>query len=110
MKFDKTYNNILFESMGDIKLKDLMVTQNSVKRSEQLPELVEAINNGDYVEPIRISETDYGTFRIEDGTHRAVAYVLSGRESLTYGEYEIVPLNKNRNTIKPLLDFVATIT
>lgn len=91
-----------------IKIENLYVTQYYVDRIEQIPSIIQSIQNGEYINPIMISEIpgSYVNYRIEDGTHRAVAYVLSGRDELKYGEYQLVPFNNSRKTTNSLINFV----
>jgi len=90
-----------------IPLSKLLVSQLNVNRKEQIPDLVDKIKQGDYISPIRISEVDDNKFRIEDGTHRAVAYILSGKKYLEYGEFELVPFNKYRATKGLLTNIIS---
>ena len=94
----------------EIELDKLYTTQSSAKRSHQIKDIIASIKDGDYIEPIHLSEIEDGVYRIEDGTHRAIAYYLSGKKELGYGEYEIVPFNPNRNTIMPLPKLVDLVT
>ncbi len=89
-----------------IELNKLFTTQRKIERKEQIPGLITAIENGDYIDPVLISEIDHNIYRIEDGTHRATAYLLSGKDVLEYGEFEIVPFNKSRPTLTLLPDLV----
>lgn len=74
----------------------LYVSQRKLRRAEQIPALIEAIQNGDYISPIRISEAEDGTLQIDDGHHRAVAYWLSGRKRLERHEYDLVLTDRHR--------------
>ncbi len=92
-----------------VQLNNLFTTQRKIERKDQIPEIIKAIKNGDYINPVLISEIGYNLYRIEDGTHRATAYLLSGRDVLEYGEFEIVPFNKSRPTLELLFDLVNEI-
>ena len=92
-----------------ISLDKLMVSQWNLNRVDQIKGIIDSIKNGEYVDPINVSELGDDIFRIEDGNHRAVAYFLSGRLSLNYGEFNIVPFNASRNTVGLLKDLVAEL-
>ncbi|MBN1431097.1 MAG: ParB N-terminal domain-containing protein [Anaerolineae bacterium] len=74
----------------------LYVSQRKLRQVEQIPALIEAIHNGDYIPPIRISEAEDGTLQVDDGHHRAVAYWLSGRRHLERHEYDLVLTERYR--------------
>jgi ParB-like chromosome segregation protein Spo0J len=92
-----------------IPLSDLFVAQSNLKRLGQISHIVESIKNNEYVEPIKVSEIEEDQYRVEDGTHRSVAYLISGRTHLEDGEYEIVPVNYSRATKIPLQDLANKI-
>jgi hypothetical protein len=68
----------------------LFVSQRKLRQPEQLPALIQAIRDGDYIPPIRLSEAEDGTIQVDDGHHRIVAYWLSGRTCLKQHEYVIL--------------------
>lgn len=71
-------------------ITSLFVSQRNLRRPGQLPALVRAIQNGEEIPPIRLSEADDGTVQVDDGHHRAAAYWLSGRMELEEHEYELL--------------------
>jgi hypothetical protein len=71
-------------------INKLFVSQRKLRQPGQVPELVQAIQEGDYVPPIRLSEAEDGTVQVDDGHHRIVAYWLSGRAKLERHEYTLI--------------------
>lgn len=84
----------------------LFVTQRKLYRSWQIPGLVRAIQNGDYVPPIRLGECEDGTIQVENGHHRAAAYWLSGRAELQTGEYVLFFRDQPRNCFGRISDML----
>jgi hypothetical protein len=74
----------------------LFVSQRKLRHPGQIPALVEAIRNGAYISPIRLSEAEDGTVRVDDGHHRIVAYWLAGRRELERHEYTLILTDRPR--------------
>jgi hypothetical protein len=74
----------------------LFVSQRKLRQPGQVPALVEAIRNGDYIPPVRLSEAEDGTIQVDDGHHRIVAYWLSGRTKLERHEYTLILTDRPR--------------
>jgi len=90
-----------------MNILDVLVTQRKLKRKELLPVLVEAIKNNEYIEPIDILKDSNGRYIIENGHHRATAYVISGRDKLEDYEYNVLYADSERpvfGSIKDLMD------
>ena len=94
-----------------ISVNNLMVAQGCANRVEQISSLISNILQGKPVAAILVSEMENGQFRVEDGTHRAIAYCLSGREFIDDGndEFQIVPFNKDRNTMGSLKNLIVKV-
>jgi hypothetical protein len=86
----------------------LFATQRNLRRAEQIPRLVEAIQRGEKIPPIRLSEADDGTIQVDDGHHRLIAYRLSGRTHLEQGEYELRFTDKPRPRFGRLSDLLES--
>jgi len=87
-----------------IQINKLLVCQKRVRRAEQIPSIVKSIKLGEFIPPVIVSETGEGMFRIEDGVHRSISYLLSGREYIEDGEFYIVPFNRSRVTTGTLVE------
>ena len=79
-----------------MEITRLFVSQRKLRQPEQIPALVQAIWNGDYINPIQLSEDEEGTIQVDDGHHRIVAYWLSGRTDLERHEYTLIFSDKPR--------------
>ena len=73
-----------------VKLENIHVTQRKLRNVDQLPLMLKAIADDDYLPPVRLAEFEDGSIHIEDGHHRCTAYWLSGREHLESHEYLLV--------------------
>ena len=74
----------------------LFVSQRKLRQPGQILALVEAIQNGDYIPPIRLSESEDGTVQVDDGHHRIVAYWLGDRTELERHEYTLILTDRPR--------------
>lgn len=90
-------------------IEDLFVSQCVLRRAGQIPTLVFAIHRGDRIPPIRLSEADDGTVQIDDGHHRAVAYWLSGRQTLAPGEYLLIQTDSARRRTGKFSKLIANV-
>lgn len=94
-----------------MQLATLYVSQRGLRRPEQIPALVEAIQNGDPIPPIRLSVDDDGSIQVEDGHHRATAFWLAGRDKLSPQDYLLFPVSDlPRHRLGTLQDFVLRNT
>lgn len=73
-----------------VKLQEIYVTQRKLRNVDQLPQMLEAIANGDLLPQVRLAEFENGSIHIEDGHHRCLSYWLSGRETLDEHEYVLI--------------------
>ena len=70
-----------------MELNHIFVTQRRLRNVAQLPDLTRDVGVSLRVPPVILGELEDGTVFIIDGHHRCVAYVLSGRTTLQFGEY-----------------------
>ena len=87
----------------------MYVSQRKLRVVEQLPAMIAAIKEGDLLPPILLSEDEDGSVQIEDGHHRATAYLLSGRTELMAHEYLLLPRERRRPRFGRLLDLLQRI-
>jgi hypothetical protein len=87
----------------------LFVSQRKLRRPGQIPALVEAIRNGDHVNPIRLSEAEDGTVQVDDGHHRIVAYWLGGRRELKGHEYTLILTDRLRPRFGRVADLLRRV-
>lgn len=87
-------------------LTSLYVSQRQLRSPAQLCALIAAIRDGD---PIPPSEDDDGSFQIEDGHHRATAYVLAGRDLLEPHEYIVIPRERRRPRFGGIADLLNRV-
>jgi len=71
-------------------IQNIWMSQKSLRRKEQIPEMIRVIEEGGNLPPIIIAECEDGEFQLEDGHHRLTAYWLSGRTNLERGEFVLV--------------------
>lgn len=93
-------------------LSKLFVSQRKLRSPGQLCALIRSIRDGARVPPILVTEDDDGSMQIEDGHHRATAYLLSGRKKLESHEYVLMPRERRRprfGRIKDLIERVAEL-
>jgi len=83
-----------------MRLDILNICQRNLKRFEQIEGLAAAIKADEPIPLIEIIETEQG-FQINNGHHRAVAYVVAGRTELFPYEYIFVH-NEPRPEFGPL--------
>lgn len=74
-----------------MKIADIWVSQKSLKRYKQIPELVEIIKSGNYHEipAIELICNDHDEVQLLDGHHRLAAYYLAGWRTLEYSDFHI---------------------
>ena len=65
-------------------------SQRSLQRKEIIPDLIEQIQQNQYITPVTILEDENGTLFVKDGHHRLAAYILSGRTVLEKHEYVLI--------------------
>jgi hypothetical protein len=87
-------------------ITQLFVSQRKLRTPGQVPALVAAIQQGDGIPPIRLSEAEDGTVQVEDGHHRIVAYWLSGRRRLQRHEYTLILTDRPRPRFGRVADLV----
>lgn len=90
-------------------LQTLYVSQRRLRNPGQLPRLIAAVCASDPLPPILISEDDDGSLQLEDGHHRALAYVLAGRARLERGEYVLIPRERRRPRFGRLVDLAVRV-
>lgn len=73
-----------------MKLNEIYVTQRKLRNVDQLPLMLCAIADDDYLPPVKLAEFEDGSIHIEDGHHRCLSYWLSGRDELERHEYILV--------------------
>lgn len=88
-------------------LTQLFVSQRKLRNPGQIPGLIASILNGDLLPAILLSEDDDGSIQIEDGHHRATAYLLSGRTQLRFHEYLLLPRERIRPRFGRIADLIA---
>lgn len=92
-----------------MELSKLFVSQRKLRAPAQVAGLVACVRHGELLPPILLSEDDDGTVQIEDGHHRATAYLLSGRARLAAHEYLVLPRTRLRPRFGRLLDLLARV-
>jgi len=75
-----------------MQLSTLYVSQRRLRNPDQIPALVEAIQNGWPVSPVRLSEDDDGSIQVEDGHHRITAFWIAGKHELTPQDYLLLSI------------------
>jgi hypothetical protein len=90
-------------------ITQLFVSQRKLRRPEQLPALVSAIQQGDPIPPIRLTEAEDGTVQVDDGHHRVVAYWLSGRTKLARHEFRLTLTDRPRPRFGRVADLLRRV-
>ena len=90
-------------------LSSAFVSQRKLRNPQQISAMSSAIAEGDLLPPILLSQDEDGSIQIEDGHHRAVAYLLSGRTSLLPHEYVVLPRERLRPRFGLLGDLLSRI-
>jgi hypothetical protein len=88
-------------------ITQLFVSQRKLRQPGQIPVLIEAIQQGDPVPPIRLTEAEDGTIQVDDGHHRIVAYWLCGRTRLQRHEYTLFLTDRPRPRFGKVADLLA---
>jgi hypothetical protein len=91
-----------------MNINDIYVTQRTLRCPEQVPAMVTAIEQGDPLPLVVLSEFEDESIQIEDGHHRCLAYWLSGRRDLGQVEYLLVQ-RELRNNHKRRFGFVSDL-
>ena len=86
-----------------MQLGQICVTHWKLRNPAKVTEMVEAILRGDLLPPVQLLELPDGTVRIQDGHHRCLAYWMSGRTRLCWGEYQ----KREFITILTVFEYVA---
>ena len=73
-----------------VNLNAIYVTQRKLRNIDQLQAIVCAIENEEFLPPVRLAEFEDGSIHVEDGHHRCLSYLLSGRNFLEDYEYILV--------------------
>src|SRR5436190_10731598 len=93
-----------------MQLSTLFVSQRRLRRPAQIPALIEAIQNGEPIPPIRLSEDDDGSVQVEDGHHRVTAFWLAGVRELQPQDYQLLAVSDfPRPRLGTVRDFVARL-
>ena len=87
-----------------MELNHIFVTQRRLRNVAQLPDLSRDVGVSLRVPPVILGELDDGTIFIIDGHHRCVAYLLSGRTTLQFGEYILCQVETGRAMFGRLTD------
>ena len=90
-------------------ITELFVSQRKLRHPGQIPALVQAIRDGDYIPPIRLAEDEDGLIQVDDGHHRIVAYWLSGRTKLERYEYTLILTDRQRPRFGRVADLVQRV-
>ncbi|HEX2746942.1 MAG TPA: DUF262 domain-containing protein [Verrucomicrobiales bacterium] len=91
-----------------MQLATLFVSQRRLRNPGQIHALVEAIQNGYPLPPVRLSEDDDGSIQVEDGHHRTTAYWIAGTHQLSSHQYLLLPVSERpRHRFGTLRDFVS---
>lgn len=73
-----------------MQIAKIWISQRNLRRAGQIPEMVEAIHNGDYLPPITLARCEDDEIQVDDGHHRLTAMYLSGKKVLEDHEYLLV--------------------
>ena len=73
-----------------MNIKEIQITQRSLKRASQIPGMLQAIEDKAILPPIMLCEYDDGTIQVDNGHHRLTAYWMSSRIKLEPWEYTLV--------------------
>lgn len=76
-------------------LGQLNITHWNLRNPAQIDEMVQTILEGGALPPIHLLELPDGMILIQDGHHRSLAYWLSGREQLAYGEFILFQVDRS---------------
>jgi hypothetical protein len=87
-----------------MELHRIFVTQRRLRNSAQLPALIREVGLSLRVPPVVLGELEDGKVFIIDGHHRCLAYLLSGRDSLLWGEYVLCPVDHPKAMFGKLTD------
>jgi len=74
-----------------MELDRIYTTQRRLRNAGQVAEMVSTLAEGGTLPAVMIGELDDGTCFICDGHHRCLAYHLSGRKKLSWGEFLLLP-------------------
>lgn len=73
-----------------VSFQQLHATQHPLRRVKQIPSLVEAIQNGEPINPVRIAfDEERQLFWVDNGHHRCVAYWLTGVQFIPWEAIEL---------------------
>lgn len=87
----------------------MFVSQRKLRMPEQVPALVESIRRGDPIPAILLSEDEDGSIQVEDGHHRATAYVLAKRDHLSPHEYLLIQRGRQRPRFGRIRDLITRV-
>ncbi len=73
-----------------LMIKDLWVSQRRLRNPEQVDGMVRELEDGGFLPKITLVRAEDGQVQVHDGHHRVVAYVLSGKFRLGWGEYTLL--------------------
>lgn len=68
----------------------IWLSQRNLRRSWQIPQMVEVLGDGGFLPPIILARCEDGEIQVEDGHHRLTAIWTSGRNELREEEYILV--------------------
>jgi hypothetical protein len=94
-----------------MQIEKIWVSQRQLRNVAQVVSMQIALSRGYRLPPVTIACFEDGSYQLEDGHHRLVAYWLSGRRCLEAHEYlrvEKEPWRARFGRINDLLDRVFT--
>jgi len=87
-----------------MELNHIFVTQRRLRNVSQLPDLIREVGSSLRLPPVILGELEDGTVFIIDGHHRCLAFHLSGRTSLRWGEYLLCQVDQPKAMFGRLTD------
>jgi hypothetical protein len=90
-----------------VEILEIWMTQRKLRRSQQIPNMVQTVRNGESLLPIILARSSDGSIRVENGHHRIVAIWLSGRRRLSDSDYVLVESDEWRPRFGTIEDMLA---
>lgn len=82
---------------SDVLIENIWFTQKKLNRYHIIPQIIESINNKEYIDRVLLQQDDQNELMVVNGHHRITAYWLSGRRILTRDEFVLIyGCSKNR--------------
>ena len=89
-----------------MQIKDIWMSQRKLRNVAQIPAMQQEIVNGGFLPRIRINRDTDGSFQLEDGHHRLVAYWISDIRELTPDDYLLLEKDKWRPRFGKIEDLI----